>query len=81
MATEYREARMNLLATGRFLTIFLASSLKFPARHLEIKVLPVKLSNVRMPIGIFTLKNRTLSPVAQLFLDGVREVAKKLANG
>ena len=34
-----------------------------------------------MPIGIFTLKNRTLSPVAQPFLDSVREVAKKLANG
>jgi DNA-binding transcriptional LysR family regulator len=80
MATEYREARMNLLATGRFLTIFPASSLKFPARHLQIKVLPVKLSNVRMPIGIFTLRNRTLSPVAQLFLDGIREVAKPLAK-
>src|SRR5215510_14877040 len=80
MATEFREARMNLLATGRFLTIFPASSLRFPPRPQEIKVLPVELSKVRMPIGIFTLKSRTLSPVAQLFLDCVREVAKPLAN-
>jgi len=80
MATEFREARMNLLATGRFLTIFPASSLRFSTRLQEIKVLPVELSKVRMPIGIFTLKSRTLSPVAQLFLDCVREVAKPLAN-
>jgi DNA-binding transcriptional LysR family regulator len=80
MATDYREARMNLLATGRFLTIFPASSLRFPTKHLEIKVLPIELSKVRMPIGIFTLKNRTLSPVARLFLGGAREIAKPLAK-
>jgi hypothetical protein len=26
------------------------------------------------PVGIMTLKNRTISPVAQLFLDCAREV-------
>jgi LysR family pca operon transcriptional activator len=34
-----------------------------------------------MPIGISTLKNRTLSPVAQLFIDSAREMAKPLAKG
>ena len=33
-----------------------------------------------MPVGIVTLKNRTLSPVAQLFIDCAREVAKPLAR-
>jgi hypothetical protein len=33
-----------------------------------------------MPIGIVTLKNRTLSPVAQLFIEHAREVAKPLAK-
>jgi hypothetical protein len=33
----------------------------------------------RRPNGIVTLKNRTLSPVAQLFIDCAREVAKPLA--
>ena len=80
MATEFREARMNLLATGRFLTIFPASSLRIPTRLHEIKVLPVELPKVRMPIGIFTLKNRTLSRVPRLFLDRVREIAKPLAK-
>jgi hypothetical protein len=34
----------------------------------------------RRPNGIVTLKNRTLSPVAQLFIDCAREVAKPLAK-
>ena len=33
-----------------------------------------------VPIGIVTLKNRTLSPVAKLFIDCAREVAKPLAK-
>jgi hypothetical protein len=33
-----------------------------------------------IPIGIVTLKNRTLTPVAQLFIDCAREVAKPLAT-
>ena len=81
LVTVHREARMNLLATGRFLTIFPASALRFPTRHPEIKVLPVELSKVRLPIGIVTLKNRMVSPVGRLFIDCAREVAKPLANG
>jgi hypothetical protein len=34
----------------------------------------------RGPVEIVTLKNRTLSPVARLFIDGAREVAKPLTN-
>ena len=32
------------------------------------------------PVGIMTLKSRTLRPVAQLFVDRVREVVKPLAK-
>jgi hypothetical protein len=32
-----------------------------------------------MPIGIITVKGRTLSPTAQLFIGAAREVAKPLA--
>ena len=46
----------------------------------EIKVLPVELPMARVQNGIVTLKNRTLSPVAQLFIDCAREVAKPLAK-
>jgi hypothetical protein len=45
-----------------------------------IKVLPVKLQYASVPVGIITLKNRTLGPVAQLFIDEARELAKPLAR-
>jgi hypothetical protein len=34
----------------------------------------------RLANGIVTLKNRTLSPVTQLFIECAREVAKPLAK-
>ena len=55
--------------------------LKISHQRPEIKVLPVELPIARVPIGIVTLKNRTLSPVAQLFIEHAREVAKPLAKG
>jgi DNA-binding transcriptional LysR family regulator len=72
--------RISLLATGRFLTMCSTSLLRFPTSRPEIKVLPVELPIAPVPIGIVTLKNRTLSPVAQLFIEHAREVAKPLAK-
>lgn len=80
LAVSY-EMRLSLLSTGRFLAIFPASASKFSTWRPEIKVLPVKLPLARPPNGIVVLKNRTLSPVAQLFINAAREAAKKLANG
>jgi DNA-binding transcriptional LysR family regulator len=80
VVTGSPHVRMSLLATGRFLTIFPASSLRFPTRRPELKVLPVELPKVRVLVHIVTLKNRTLSPTAQLFIEHAREVAKPLAK-
>src|SRR3954467_1511627 len=74
------DTRIRLLATGRFLTIFPTSVLRFSTKRTEIKVLPVKLPVAPVPNGIVTLKNRTLSPVSQLFVEHAREVAKLLAK-
>jgi DNA-binding transcriptional LysR family regulator len=71
---------MSLLATGRYLTIFSSSALRFPAGRVELKVLPVALPLARVSIGIVTLKNRTLSPAVRLFVEQAREVAKPLAK-
>jgi DNA-binding transcriptional LysR family regulator len=73
------EVRINLLTYGRFLTIVPLSVLRL-SRRPEIKVLPVELQHPRMPIGIVTLKNRTLSPVARLFIEHARGVAKPLGK-
>ncbi len=80
VVTDSPHARMSLLATGRFVTILPASALKFPAMGSEIKVLPVHLPKPRVPNGIVTLKDRALSPAAQLFIDCARDVAKTPAK-
>jgi DNA-binding transcriptional LysR family regulator len=71
---------MSLLESGRFLSIFPGSALRFPARRPEVRILPVELPRVRMPVGIVTLKRRTLSPVARLFVEHAHQVAKPLAR-
>jgi DNA-binding transcriptional LysR family regulator len=73
-------ARLNLLSTGRFLTIFSTSVLRFCVRRPELKILPIELPFARIPIGVVTLKNRALSPVAHLFIEHARQVAKPLAK-
>ena len=75
------DVRISLLATGHFLTIFATSALRYSLWRPELKVLPVELPMARVPSGIVTLKNRTLSPVAQLFVDAARKVAKPLGKG
>jgi DNA-binding transcriptional LysR family regulator len=69
-----------LLATGKFLALLPQSVLRFSAQRHTIKILPVKLAVQSLPVGIVTLKNRTLSPAADLFIDCVRNVAKPLAK-
>ena len=80
VVTESSEVRTSLLATGRFVTIFPASALRFSPRRLEVKALPVELPMAHLPNGIVVPKTRALSPVAQLFIDCAREVAKPLAK-
>jgi DNA-binding transcriptional LysR family regulator len=80
VVTDSPEVRISLLATGRFVTIFPASILRFPTMRPEIKVLPVKLQMAQVQNVIVTLKNRPLSPVAQLFIDCAREVTKPRAK-
>jgi len=74
------EIRTRLLATGHFLTLFPASALRFATERSKLKVLPVQLPPARLSIGIVTLKNRSLSPAAQLFIEYAREVAKPRAK-
>jgi hypothetical protein len=71
-------ARLTLVATGRFLTI--QTSVFRLSKSPKIMVLPVKLQHARAPVGIITLKTRTLGPTAQHFIETAREVAKPLAR-
>jgi DNA-binding transcriptional LysR family regulator len=67
----------SLLATGRFLTALPVSMLHHHA-YFPFKVLPIKFPASPRSMGIVTLKNRTLSPLAVRFIECAREVAKSL---
>jgi DNA-binding transcriptional LysR family regulator len=79
VATTSPIVRNELLPTGRFLTVVAAFSLKLPRKHRTLKALTV-LPNTRHRIAIITLKNRSLSPIAQLFIGGVRAISRTLEH-
>jgi DNA-binding transcriptional LysR family regulator len=64
-----------LPTTGRFITVVPASVLRFNQR-LSLKVLPVDFAVEPGQIGITWLKERTLSPVAQLFIECARQLTQ-----
>jgi DNA-binding transcriptional LysR family regulator len=69
-----------LLPRGRAIGTLPASLLRLGANLPRHKVLPVDLPVPPWPVGIMTLKNRTVSPVVQLFIDCARQVVKPLAG-
>jgi DNA-binding transcriptional LysR family regulator len=62
----------EFLANGPYITAYRRSV----TLHRSLKVLPVDLPARAWPLAIVVLKNRTLSPVVERFIESVREVAK-----
>jgi len=69
-----------LVHTGRFLSVAPASALRLSGKRPGLKAVSVDISIPLGPIGIITLKNRTISPVAQLFIDCARKLARPFAK-
>lgn len=67
--------RAQLLATGRFLAIMPGSVLSQTGERWGLKALPVDLGVPMPPVGILTLKNRTVSPAAALFIKHAKALA------
>jgi DNA-binding transcriptional LysR family regulator len=80
LITSSLPVRQALVATGRFLTMVPRVVLEFPPRSAAFKRLAIHLPTTHRPVGIVTAKNRTLSSVAQLFRECVRDMAKPLAR-
>jgi DNA-binding transcriptional LysR family regulator len=71
--------RLRLVATGRFLAIMPGSMLRYNAERWDLKALPIALDALSLPIAIFKLKHRTVSPVAEKFIEHLRAAAKSMA--
>ncbi len=71
----------RFLENGRFVAVVADLLLNFfYANRLPIRRLPVDLDAPSFGIAIVTLKGRTLSPVAQLFIDQARDVGEQLTR-
>lgn len=78
VTTNSYHARFSLLATGRFLSV--RSNLVFQGRQPPVKALPIELPMTRAPVAIVTLKNRTHSPLVQLFVEHTRAIVRSTVN-
>lgn len=64
--------RANLLASGRFVAVFPRSVVQLYSERFALKVLPLTLPPRPAPIVLATLKDRSLSPVAEKFISQLR---------
>lgn len=81
LETISNAVRVSLLATGPYIGTFPRSSMRLYADRFSLTELPVDLPIRPWPVVIVTLKNRTLSPVVERFLECTREVAKSINAG
>jgi DNA-binding transcriptional LysR family regulator len=73
--------RTNMLGSGHFITTFPNSVARFYAERFSLRVLPVDLPARRWLVAILMLKNRTLSPVVERFVEHVRHCARPVGAG
>lgn len=79
VATMSANLSAALVATGNFVGVLPRSVLHFSAKRLSLKLLPVRLPDRRISVSIITVRKRTLSPLAGLFIESARETAKPLS--
>jgi DNA-binding transcriptional LysR family regulator len=68
----------TLVATGRFFAFVPLSVARFSGAQVGLNILSLKMPDRQFGVDVITIKNRTLSPLANLFIDCAREVAKPL---
>ncbi len=69
----------QLLAGGRYLAILPREASRM-AKHLPIKPLNTDFPGISRSIGVMTLRNRTMSPIARLFIEAARAAAATLSQ-
>jgi DNA-binding transcriptional LysR family regulator len=80
LTTTTAHLLFQLLESGRFVGHFGDGLLQFYEKRFALKRLPIELPVRPFLVAIVTVKNRTISPVARLFIDSAREVARPLVK-
>jgi DNA-binding transcriptional LysR family regulator len=66
---------MRMVEMGGWLGLVPASVMRYGGSRLHIKALPVDILSPPSPVGFITVKGRTLTPLAERFIDCARKVA------
>jgi DNA-binding transcriptional LysR family regulator len=74
------DLRTILLSIGPYIATFPQSVVRLHGERFGLKALPIDLPARPWPVALLTLKNRTLSPVAERFIECAHAVAKPLAS-
>ena len=77
VTTYSMQLRMQLLATGHYLTVFTDTTVRYSAERWCLKVLPIELGR-RLPVVAVTLKHRTHTPSVHAFLEQARAVTRSM---
>ena len=70
------QLRARLLVEGEFLACMPRSLLQVKVDGVGLRTLPIKLAAHTFPVAIVTVKNRTLTPVVELFVERLRAFVK-----
>jgi DNA-binding transcriptional LysR family regulator len=70
----------RLLEDGPFLALLPASVLPFLQKNSSLRIVPVSLPHQSSLVGITKLRNRRLSPVAEIFISAARSIARSIPS-
>ena len=74
------QLQFGLLSASNFLTLLPHSMVQFSAHRRSVKSLRTKQTAYLWPVGVVTLKQRTTSPAARIFIECTRKLSKSLLN-
>jgi DNA-binding transcriptional LysR family regulator len=66
---------LRLIETGLWLGLIPDCVMRFGGKQPQVKVLPIKVPSPPAPVGFLTVKDRTLTPLAERFIACSRKVA------
>ena len=78
VATYSSFQRSMLASRGRYIAVLPRSMLRLNGDAYRLKELPIRLSGRPSPVAIVTLRNRTLTPAVQVFIECARHTGQSL---
>jgi DNA-binding transcriptional LysR family regulator len=73
------QSRLDMMETGRFVTVYSGAMMSHPTRRGRFKVLPVDLNDTAGPMAAITLKVRQAPAALKLVMSEMRTIAKAIA--